>query len=660
MITQKEITDILLGYKNIQMGIDRLSAMLNTYECKRKEIEEILDGQFPGQNLTGSVQTFLDQKSNVDSLKADFPKVPGIEETISDQYKTFLQAEVIQYNPETLYMLSAYKQNEVYKFLERQKCGQICIYPDDKNAIEAVKEIPHVYPQHIDNLLNLRCKIHIFDQIKNIHGSIVMIGANGSGKSTFARQLNGKISNNIIILSAQHFLYYSKSSTLSMSGDALQRVHDFQKKSKLSKDRDFQQLIISDMNDLISGMMAQHTDCALEYYSRDERHSSYLEKTIDIWDKMIEQRHLEIDRTGLHVMGNDIKPYDFNELSDGEKAVFYYVAHILLAPENSYIIVDEPENHLHLTICNKLWDELERKRADCKFIYLTHNLDFATTRSNCTILWNKKFIPPYDWEFEILPEDETIPEVLIMELVGSRKSICFCEGNDKSSLDYKLYSVLFPQYTIIPVGGHRNVIDYVEAYNNIPSFTTRAVGIIDGDHHLEKQIEKWRNRKIYTLPINEIENILCDDYILQRAIETFCADKNALDEFHAAFWSLISNNCEQQATAYVNEYVNNQFKDNFLHEKQNIANLIGELKKITSVENIEILYNNTIEKINNFIKNKDYAGALRFVNFKGRLTKDIAKKIIVDKYENRILDLIKKDGKLQKYICDAYFQNFDF
>lgn len=74
--------------------------------------------------------------------------------------------------------------------------------------------------------------------------------------------------------------------------------------------------------------------------------------------------------------------YPFMSLSDGEKAVFYYIAHILLAKDNSYIIVDEPENHLHLALIMKLWDALELVRSDCQFIYLTHNLEFAASRNN--------------------------------------------------------------------------------------------------------------------------------------------------------------------------------------------------------------------------------------------------------------------------------------
>ena len=113
-----------------------------------------------------------------------------------------------------------------------------------------------------------------------------------------------------------------------------------------------------------------------------------------------------------------------------------------------------------------------------------------------------------------------------------------------------------------------------------------------------------------------------------------------------------------QATEYVNECINNLFKENFLHEKRDIETLISELQNITSSEKIKELYELTLNKINNLIIAKDYNSALCFVNFKGRLTKDIAKKTIVDKYENRILDLIKKNFDLQKYIKDTYFQEF--
>ena len=151
-------------------------------------------------------------------------------------------------------------------------------------------------------------------------------------------------------------------------------------------------------------------------------------------------------------------------LSDGEKAIFYYIAHVLLAQEKSYIIVDEPENHLHLALVSKLWDTLELIREDCQFIYLTHNLEFANTRTNSKKIWMKSFTAPATWDMQEIESNKDIPQVLYMELLGSRKAILFCEGK-KTSYDINLYSRLFPNYLVIPVDGHMQVINFTRAFN---------------------------------------------------------------------------------------------------------------------------------------------------------------------------------------------------
>src|SRR5688500_17911129 len=38
------------------------------------------------------------------------------------------------------------------------------------------------------------------------------------------------------------------------------------------------------------------------------------------------------------------------------------------------------ELHLHRALQAPLWDEIEAERADCLFVYLTHDLDFAASR----------------------------------------------------------------------------------------------------------------------------------------------------------------------------------------------------------------------------------------------------------------------------------------
>lgn len=99
---------------------------------------------------------------------------------------------------------------------------------------------------------------------------------------------------------------------------------------------------------------------------------------------------------------------------------------------------------------------------------------------------------------------------------------------DKSCLDYKLYSVLFPEYTVIPVGGHLDVINYTNAYNKSTVCANNSIGIIDGDCHKPEQVSKWQEQHIYTIPINEIENILCDPSIIKIASVTFMSGIEAI------------------------------------------------------------------------------------------------------------------------------------
>ncbi|GHV17087.1 hypothetical protein FACS1894169_11730 [Bacteroidia bacterium] len=74
-----------------------------------------------------------------------------------------------------------------------------------------------------------------------------------------------------------------------------------------------------------------------------------------------------------------VNVYQPIQMSDGEKVLLFLIAQVLQAPKDGFIVVDEPEMYLHKTILKKLWDRLEKERPDCLFIYLTHDLDFATS-----------------------------------------------------------------------------------------------------------------------------------------------------------------------------------------------------------------------------------------------------------------------------------------
>lgn len=296
----------------------------------------------------------------------------------------------------------------------------------------------------------------------------------------------------------------------------------------MPNNQDFEYIYKSDMEKLISALFSQYAQFTdMKYRNKNDKDRSYIDEILSLWNDIIKDRNLNFNSYKLYASGHEIINYSFNDLSDGEKSIFYYISHVILAPKNSYIIIDEPENHLNINVCTVLRNRLEEKRNDCKSIYLTHNLDFVSTRINSTIIWNKSFKLPYEWEFTELPKNDVLPEKLIMEIMGSRNNILFCEGT-KDSLDHKLYSILFPNLKVVPIGGHNDVIESVRAFNYSGDFLTKAFGIIDGDYHLPEQIEKWEEQGIYSLQVNEIENLLCDQTIIKEAVNYFCFAENSL------------------------------------------------------------------------------------------------------------------------------------
>lgn len=70
------------------------------------------------------------------------------------------------------------------------------------------------------------------------------------------------------------------------------------------------------------------------------------------------------------------------------------------------------------------------------------------------------------------------------------------------------------------------------------------------DYHLPEQIKKWKSLGIFTLPTNEIENILCDEYIICKAIKYFCSDEKSLEKYYSSFWKKMNEHKFSIATTY--------------------------------------------------------------------------------------------------------------
>lgn len=202
--------------------------------------------------------------------------------------------------------------------------------------------------------------------------------------------------------------------------------------------------------------------------------------------------------------------YDASELSDGERVIFYLIGQTLMLPPDCILIIDEPELHVHRALMTKLWDVLESTRPDCAFVYITHDLEFATSRlaAQKFVLHGYSASPNPCWDIEEMPANiDGIPEEIVCRIVGSRQPILFVEGNAGSE-DISVYRRVYPMHTVIPVGSCDVVIRSVGSFrSNTRLHRISCSGIVDADHRTETETDALKLNGVFVTPVAEIENL---------------------------------------------------------------------------------------------------------------------------------------------------------
>ena len=393
----------------------------------------------------------------------------------------------------------------------------------DEDKIE-FKKILENFSEEIERLKYLR----IFNE-----SNTIIVGANGSGKSALAAHFKKSDADGIIVIPAQKILFFLQKQAISFSDE--ENIRNIQKKNFNDKNYEEDYLVSNKVTEL-SEVFSYHISAIIndlaragadKIVSNKDSEVKYT-KLLEIWKKFYSDIELKYDTNKRKLIPEkNGKEYNLNSMSEGEKVSLFYIMVTLFAPKDAYIIVDEPETFLNPSIYNRLWYLLEEYRIDCRFIYISHNLEFISSRNSHSIYWCKKYDGNKDWDLKkISGELEGIPKELVIELLGARKNILFCEGN-KESLDYKVYTTLFEnEIVVIPVGGHKDVINYTKAFNKSTLFDGNVYGIIDRDYHGEETLKKYEENNVYHLDFNEIEMFLITKEIFQ-----FKNSSGALDIF---------------------------------------------------------------------------------------------------------------------------------
>lgn len=231
-----------------------------------------------------------------------------------------------------------------------------------------------------------------------------------------------------------------------------------------------------------------------------------LEQAERLWNEIMPHRTIQILET-VTVEHSQISTYNGSDLSDGEKVALYLIARVLTAPEDCTLIVDEPEIHLHQSLQSTLWDTLQSARQDCTFVYLSHDLGFASSRNLAKLIWIKSYDGSDQWDWQEVEQTDGLPQELQLKILGNRKPVVLVEGTD-SSYDAEIFRLLYPKSLVVAVGSSDQVKRVAGALNETPMFRNyNAIGIIDRDYRPDQEIAGLKEY-IRPLGVAEIENLM--------------------------------------------------------------------------------------------------------------------------------------------------------
>lgn len=501
--------------------------------------------------------------------------------------------------------------------------------------------------------------------------STIIVGQNGAGKSELLKKLRETKLQNCFVIPANKILFIEHHLTYIEQDEIIREIQD--QNFKKSGYDDGRRLFSSLVNFYISEHSQRKTD-------GKEREQSQLDKVEEIWNKIFPEIEFftHSGKRTLEFSKNKSEKYSFNQLSDGERSVLFYLLIVVLIPEKSLIIIDEPETHLNIALCNKLWDYLLEEKEESKFVFISHNKDFIGSRVNSDVIWCKNYDVNDDKnnKFIRIEKNDILPKDLIVSLLGSKKEkILFCEGKDNDGktkeYDYKMYNLLYSdEYFVKPVEGHLSVIEYTKAYNELKEKleinSQGAYGIIDRDCLNNEEVQKLRSKNIIVLPTNEIEMLMLHQKILEYYLQPHHENKevkNKIEEFKEAFKNKLLERKDTIIANYVRSKCNKIFENRRIENFKSISEIENSKNEIFSEIDLKKFQNELETELEKIISENNYEEMLRVCSLKNEIIRTPRVGGIIDReykeYPMKCLNVIKRNKELQNIIREYIGIPFD-
>ncbi|MCJ8330849.1 MAG: DUF4435 domain-containing protein [Lentisphaeria bacterium] len=466
--------------------------------------------------------------------------------------------------------------------------------------------------------------------------NIVLIGANGAGKSRLGIWIEQKIQNSITThrISAQKTLNIpefaqlknleqaEKELLLGTSADHAsigRKIHDRWGSSPAT-------FLLNDFDKLLSLLFAQTAERDREHTAQTKATQSYvavpdapIDIIVNIWSDIMPHRQLKFNDGKVLVRKEGETEYHGKEMSDGERVALYLIGQCLCAPDNAVLIIDEPEIHLHKSLVDKLWNKVEELSQSKLLIYITHDLDFASSRTDAHKFWIKSYNGNDLWEWDEVPVDDSLPNGLILEIIGNRKNIIFSEG-ESGSLDTTVYQLVYPDFHIIPRGGGDKVIESTKALrDNEKIHHLNTFGLVDSDYKEDEEKKAMLTHGIYTIPVAEIENLFCIEPVLRIIAEHLLLDPDQkVNEVTEYLINSLNDEFNIQVSSKSEKIVEYKLGA-YSKENHNLQGLEDGLKTTLIRIDIPAIYEATESKYRKAIDEKDLQQLLLIYNRKSLL-----------------------------------------
>ena len=365
--------------------------------------------------------------------------------------------------------------------------------------------------------------------------SVIIIGANGAGKSKLGAWIEQDNFQNTHRIGAQRSLVFGnyikqmsyEQATHQLIAGTDRPTDDHDQRWKWDGEKyNYTASLLDDYEAVLSAVWAKQVKEESEYVRQckekdavREPHTAVPQMTVDIlyhiWSSVFPHRSIRLDDGKVIAsFSADDKTVEYKgrDMSDGERVALYLICQALCVPPRKTIIIDEPELHLHRSIMNRLWNAIEKARQDCLFIYITHDTQFAASHGRSIKVWVKSY-DGHKWEYAFV-QDAELPNQLLLDIMGNRRKVLFVEGTN-DSYDTLLYSNLFSEYYVVACGSCSKVIEQTKAMranNQLHDLT--CYGLIDRDYRSELEISTLNAKGIYALSVAEVENLFIVEELL--------------------------------------------------------------------------------------------------------------------------------------------------